>query len=89
MVRAGLGAGADQTEAVVALGEQRNMFTEEDVGQSGAPHAELAADAVGRLRLGIEGLELAGGSPKEDEDTGIGRGPSLGRVRLLQAKQPR
>ena len=52
MVRARLGTGADQAEAVVAGGQQGDVFAEEDTGQSGAPDAELAADAVGRSGLG-------------------------------------
>src|SRR5437867_2467316 len=60
----------------------------EGPGQGGAGHGELAADAVGGLGLGVEGLELAGGAPEEEQDARVGAGSAL-RVRGMGAQQLR
>ncbi len=78
MMRAGLSAGANHGEAIVALGKHGDMFAEEDAREPGANDAELAANAVGRVGLGIECFVLARRAPTEDQDARVGQRAAVG-----------
>ena len=74
MVGAALSAGPDHGKSVEAPRQLRDVFAEDNPGQRGPDHSEFSADLGGGLGFGIERLELAGGSPQEDENDGIGSG---------------
>jgi len=89
MVRAGLSTSANDAEAVIASSQQRYVFTEEDARKARAPDTELATNLVNGIGLGVERLELAGCSPKEEQDTRISRGPLGCGTRIWQVKKLR
>src|SRR5262245_38460781 len=89
MMGARLGTGADHTEAVISSRQHRNVFAKENPRKPCLPHTELATNAVGGLRLGIERFELTRRAPEKDQDAGIRGRPGFRRARLLQAEQLR
>ncbi len=54
---------ADDAELVGLPGQPRQVLNEADAGQGRRDGVELAADFRGRLRLGVEGVMMAGPAP--------------------------
>ena len=60
--------GADDADLVHPPGRVRHQFGEAHAGDGGGDRAEFAANVVGSVRLGVEGVELSGpaGQIKDD-----------------------
>src|SRR5262245_7845793 len=77
MMRACLGTGANDAEPIISLSQQGNVLAEDHTRKAGGPNAELAANALRGVGLGVKGFVLAWRSPEENENTSVRRGRNL------------
>jgi len=77
---------ADGGGAVGARGQQGEVLAVNHSGQAGLHHAKFAAEFHGAVRLGIEGVNMAGGTSLENEDDRFG--PGFYRGGIAKRGQP-
>jgi hypothetical protein len=64
---------ANHGEFVEPSGKFRQVLANADTGQGGLDRAELPANAIGSVRLGVKSIDVARAAEKIDEDHGFRR----------------